>query len=159
MKGNGLIVTVAPPGAGKSTWADKHLPPTMLRLERDRFREALFGNRRAYHESEFPRPYLSKAVTEAMLAAQMYWPIPCWAVTDTGVIKKAVAPFINHARRVQVPVTLVIFDRPAALLKKRNRERTELHRVPAEILDEVIEQFKAKDAWWREAPFEKVYIP
>lgn len=154
----GLVVTIGCPGSGKSTWADKNLSSDTLRLERDRFREALFGTRRAYHNSEFPRPLLSKAVTEAMLAAQMFWPVPSWAVTDTGIIKKAVNPFISHANRVQVPTTLVIFERSVALLKRRNRERIEPHRIPPEILDEVIEQFNAKDAWWRESPLEKVFI-
>lgn len=65
----GLTITIGCPGSGKSTWADENLPPTTLRLERDRFREALFGNRRAYHDSPIDHIERSHVVTEAMCAA------------------------------------------------------------------------------------------
>ena len=97
MNFDGLTITIGAPGAGKSTWADKNLPGHVLRLERDRFREALFGSRRAYHESMIERGDRSLVVTSCMLAAMEAWPYPACAVADTGLRYEAVSPFIDLA--------------------------------------------------------------
>jgi predicted kinase len=154
---NGLTITIGCPGAGKSTWADANLAASTLRLERDRFRECLFGSRKAYHASEFDRAECSAVVTQAMLNALFYWPEPSWAVTDTGIDQPAVAPFISYAERLNLPVRLVVFDRPLPLLAERNRTRPEDHRIPEDILFERYNAFKSPLAWWRSSEYATEY--
>lgn len=153
-----LVITIGCPGSGKSTWAEANLEPTRLRLERDRFRECLFGSRRAYHEHRFERSAKSAAVTQAMMSAMIYWPIADWAVTDTGLDLPAVQPFIYHAQRVGVPIQLVVFDRPYMLLLERNATRDEEHRVPEDILQERYQKFCDPEAWWRSPQWMKEYV-
>jgi predicted kinase len=153
-----LIITIGCPGAGKSTWADANLGPDTLRLERDRFREAIFGSRRAYHESEMPRKARSMVITKAMLNAMIYWPTYDWALTDTGLDPVAVEPFITTAEDCCVPIKLVIFDRPWRLLLERNQRRIEAHRIPDDILNDRFGAFIAPDAWWRTAPYERIIV-
>lgn len=153
-----LYITIGPPGAGKSTWADMNLASGILRLERDRFRECLMGSRRAYHESLFERGKLSAVVTQSMLSAMIYWPIPHWAVTDTGLDLPAVQPFIWHAERIGEPIELVIFPADAELLHNRNLERHHDHQVPVHILSERLEKYNDPEAWWRTVNYQKHHI-
>lgn len=158
MNFDGLTITIGAPGAGKSTWADKNLPGHVLRLERDRFREALFGSRRAYHESMIERGDRSLVVTSCMLAAMESWPYPACAVTDTGLRYEAVSPFIDLARRSNHPVRLVVLERERGFLETNNRIRPHAHRIPDEILTEMIAEFDNPTAWWRLVDFEKHYV-
>lgn len=149
----GLIITIGCPGAGKSTWADSNLTPDTLRLERDRFRECLFGSRRAYHESAIPGPERSHVVTSAMLGAMATWPHLRWAVTDTGIAYERVLPFILECLATDntLPVTLVVFNRSEEYLKHVNATRPVEHRIPDDILQKTITLFNSPDAWWRDA--------
>lgn len=146
---DGLVVTIGAPGSGKSTWAKKTIADRCLRLERDRFRECLFGTRRAYHSHHFERGIKSRVVTEAMMSAFRAWPECCWAVTDTGLQYKAVQPFIEAALFRMVPVTFVTFDRSTEFLMQRNRYRPQPHRIPKELLIEMIALYDDPDAWWK----------
>lgn len=151
----GLTITIGCPGSGKSTWADAQLPPETLRLERDRFREALFGSRRAYHDSPIDHLTRSAIITAAMQAALDQWPFPSAAITDTGLTYGAVAPFIEMADGH--PVRLVIFERSKEFLLTNNNIRPHAHRIPEDILLERIDAFNNPDAWWRSSTYEKVY--
>jgi predicted kinase len=152
-----LAVTIGCPGSGKSTWADTNLPLTTCRLERDRFRECIFGSRRAYHEHLFERSFLSRVVTQSMGAAMSNWPVEEWAITDTGLDWPAVAPFVEYATGVGAEVVLVVFDRPWELLAERNTTRDEEHRIPHDILVERFERFNDPEAWWRHAPYRRLF--
>jgi tRNA uridine 5-carbamoylmethylation protein Kti12 len=152
-----LIITIGCPGSGKSTWADKNLLPGTLRLERDRFREALWGTRRAYHDSPIDHLVRSHVVTQTMLSAMFNWPTEEWAVTDTGLVYGAVEPFILHASRVRQEVKLIIFERTPEFLLTCNRIRPHAHRIPEEILLEKIEQFEDPKSWWRASPYDRLY--
>lgn len=153
-----LWITVGCPGSGKSTWAEDNLPEYMLRLERDRYREALFITRRLYHSHPFPRACKSHVITQSMVSAMVNWPVPSYAVTDTGLAFEAVAPFIEHARRIELPVKLLIFDRNADVLRTRNAERHLEHRIPDALLEDCIEKFNSADAWWRHPDWNKEFI-
>lgn len=146
---DGLIVTIGAPGSGKSTWAKKTLPERCLRLERDRFRECIFGTRRAYHNHPYERDIKSALITDSMMTAMRAWPECCWAVTDTGLRYDAVQPFIEAALFRMVPVTFVVFERSMEFLMQRNRYRPMPHRIPKDLLIEHIGLFNDPDAWWR----------
>lgn len=151
-----LIITIGCPGSGKSTWADATLDHETLRLERDRFREALWGSRRAYHtEDGMPRDQKSAVITATMLGAMSHWPFHKWAVTDTGLAYAAIQPFLYHALTQNDSVKLVIFERDPALLLTCNRVRPHAHRIPEDILLQKIEEFNDPAAWWRHSPYEK----
>lgn len=152
MKFDGLTITIGCPGAGKSTWADRNLPADCLRLERDRFREALFGSRRAYHDHHFPRETRSEVITQCMLTAMEHWPVDSWAVTDTGLAYGAIFPFAHFSTCQGMPVRLVIFERSAEYLLSNNRIRLRDHRIPEDILLEKIAEFNDPEAWWRDPP-------
>lgn len=155
MNFDGLTITIGCPGSGKSTWADANLPPHTLRLERDRFREALFGSRRAYHDSPIDHTQRSTIITAAMEAAMQNWPYPSCAVTDTGLAYGAVAPFIEMADGFAV--RLVIFERSPEFLLTNNNIRPHAHRIPEEILLDAIDRFNDPEAWWRSSTYEKHY--
>lgn len=144
-----LVITVGAPGSGKSTWADKVLPKRYLRLERDRFREALFGERRNYWDHPFPKESKSLVVTDAMMAAMRAWPVHDWAVTDTGLLYGAVSPFINFALTRGVKVEVFLFERSTKYLEQVNRERPVEHRVPEDMLASMIENMRDPGAWWK----------
>ena len=114
-----LIVTVGVPGSGKSTWADR-LPADILRLERDRFREAIFGSRQAYHDHAFDHPLKSKVVTEAMVSAMRNWPVAKAVVSDTNIRYRAVRPFLDLAHDSRVPVELKVFAVGEETLRERH---------------------------------------
>lgn len=153
-----LFITIGCPGAGKSTWADKSLPDNYLRLERDRFREALWGSRRAYHDSPMPREQRSQIITHTMLSAMETWPTPEWAVTDTGLVYDAVQPFIYYAISQRQDVKLMIIERSAEFLLTCNRIRPHAHRIPEEILLEKIAEFEDPNAWWKNSDFDRLYV-
>ena len=153
-----LIITIGCPGSGKSTWADKNLTDDWLRLERDRFREALWGSRLAYHASQMPRGVRSNVITHTMLSAMRNWPTQNWAVTDTGLAYEAVQPFINYASQMRQEVKLMIFERKPEFLLTCNRVRPHAHRIPEEVLLEKIAQFEDPNAWWRKSDFDRLYV-
>lgn len=145
-----LIITVGAPGSGKSTWADKALPKHYLRLERDRFREALFGARKSYWDHPFPKDSKSLVVTDSMMGAMRSWPSRHWAVTDTGLLYGAVSPFITFACTRGVAVEVLVFERPAAYLRKLNKNRQGAHQVPEALLDDMIANMDDPTAWWKQ---------
>lgn len=157
----GLIITVGCPGSGKSTWADANIPDTALRLERDRFRECLFGSRRGYHESPLSPSARSAVITESMLAAMEKWPNSYWAVSDTGLFLPSVRPFMLEAfeQDASCMITLVVFDRPWEYLLEVNRNRLTEHRVPEDILEDMFNAFNKPDAWWREPHRRRIEVP
>lgn len=146
-----LIVTVGPPGAGKSTWADANLPPNCLRLERDRFREVMWGSRQAYQDDDFTEKSFVLGTT--MFHAGKLWPRhrPI-ALTDTGVYWNSVKRFWQLRPKHRI----VVFDTPDDVLWQRNETRPVDHRVPPDVLKLFIAAFRDPNAWWRKLPHERI---
>lgn len=157
-KHRGLILTIGAPGSGKSTWGDKFLPPHTLRLERDRFREALFGSRQAYHTSPIAASTKSRVIESAMHAAMLHWDEDSYALTDTNLQLDKALPFINNARRWSENCTLLVFERSPEYLREMNRTRPEEHRVPDEVLESMINAFFDPGAWWRQPKWKRIWI-
>lgn len=162
----GFIASIGLPGAGKSTFFDNLLAPSSaddkshewLRLERDRFREAMFGGRQAFWSHPMDVKVKSAVIRSAMRASLMNWPHLKWCLTDTGTEQTAVNPFVGRANicfrnergdRPLMPVTLIVFEQPLEVLIERNRNRPEDHRVTEELLTERYEATYGPDAWWR----------
>lgn len=141
-----IIITVGCPGAGKSTWA-ANLPTGTLRLERDMFRELLWGSRQSYHADQME--HKNRVIVSAMVAAARAWPMdrPI-ALTDTGIHWSAVAPFAPLRSEPEI----VVFDVPLDVLIERNKTRDEAHRVPEQVIRDFHTAMHAPDAWWRQYP-------
>lgn len=148
-----LIITIGCPGAGKSTWADRNLPSTTLRLERDRFREAMWGSRQAYHDDPLAPAVKSMVIGSAMFNAARYWPEDRdIALTDTNIHWSAVKRFAGLRRQPE----LLVFYRPLDLLLERNRTRPVEHRVPETVLRQFHTDMADHNAWWRKYPHMKI---
>ena len=153
----GLIITIGCPGAGKSTWAENNLDPSTLRLERDRFRECIFGSRRAYHAAPMDSATRSEVVTESMLGAMQKWPHPRWAVTDTGLRLDSVLPFMQECLEQDDSnsILCVVFPRTWSYLAHVNETRPVEHRIPWDILTDMYDLFNDPKAWWRR-PYRRI---
>lgn len=155
----GIIVSIGAPGSGKSTFFDNLHAPEHLRLERDRFRECMFGSRSAFWANPTPTAQKSKVVARAMLTALSYWPHAKYILSDTGVAEEACGTFISRARGVYrsrtnnlLPVHLVVFEQPWDVIEERNALRPEDHRLEVNRLRDMFDLVYAEDAWWRVFP-------
>lgn len=132
-----LTITVGLPGSGKSTYADTHFSHA-LRLERDRMRECLFGDRHRYHNELATKPGLAMLIGptmhKAMLTAlrdEIYDDI---ILSDTGLAWNAVKNFHFTARRFGLAVNVVYFELTWGEVLDRNQTRPEGHRVSEDVL-------------------------
>lgn len=150
-----FIVTIGAPGAGKSTWAEKNLSPECLRVERDLFRQALFGSKGAYFAHPMPRTALSFTIGSAMAAAIRAWhsDLPV-AMTDTGIYWDSVKRFWDCRPNKK----LVVFKTPMSVLHERNAARGPDDQVEVLDLERYFAHQWSSDAWWRKAIAEGVEV-
>ncbi|USM11479.1 polynucleotide kinase [Citromicrobium phage vB_CbaS-RXM] len=158
-----FIASIGSPGAGKTTFFDQLDLPDHLRLEKDRFREAMFGTRRAYWDR--PEAEKHKMVKVSMKAAMLAWPHHKVCLTDTGTEEEAILYFARAANmrfrnwwdgRLHtskpckgIPILLILFEQPLEVLIERNRTRPEEHRIDETLLTEKYDLIYGKEAWWR----------
>jgi len=148
---NKFIVTVGCPGSGKSTWADEYCAtrPYVLRLERDKFREAIFGSRQAYQEHPLHYSNKSRVVTPAMLGALRagyHWYKEV-LLSDTGIHWRNVEPFYNELR---IQPTVKLFDLSLKTLLERNSKRPEEHKVPESVIQNFYADMQTPgNQWWK----------
>jgi len=133
-----FTITVGLPGSGKSTYADKHFRHA-LRLERDRMRECLFGDRQRYHGELATKPDLALLVGptmhKAMLTAMQHRIYDDIILSDTGLAWAAVAQFHKAARSFDMAVNVVYFDLTWGEIVDRNATRPKEHQVPMTVLE------------------------
>lgn len=173
----GFIASIGSPGAGKSTFFDNLLAPTSpedtanewLRLERDRYRIALFGTQRSFWNHPLDAKIKAGVIRRSMRGALMCWPYPKWCLTDTGYEKDSITYFLARANMhyrdyraslskgratlapmKRIPVCLIVFEQTLEVLIERNRTRPEADRVDEQILIDRYDGFYGPDAWWRE---------
>jgi predicted kinase len=155
-----LTITVGCPGSGKSTWASRQRGA--LRLERDMFRELLFGSRTAYHNLPAERvPGASLLVGSTMMQAMRVGIKEAGfdrvILSDTGLAWNAVKRFHAEARRFGMEIEVIYFDVSWGILQDRNASRPFQHRVP----DEVLKRFyrmqhgmpvgdEVNELWWND---------
>lgn len=133
-----LTITVGLPGSGKSTYADTHFAHA-LRLERDRMRECLFGDRHRYHGELASKPDLALLIGptmhKAMRTALKYSIYEDVVLSDTGLAWNAVKRFHELARAKRMAINVVYFDLSWGEVLDRNASRPETHRVPVTVLE------------------------
>lgn len=162
----GLIASIGSPGAGKSTFFDGLRDDRWLRLERDRFREAMFGSRRAFWDHTLDAKIKSEIIRRPMWAALANWPMHRYMLSDTGSKADAITYFIRvmdqkFAKSVSLrrktdltkdflTVHLIVFEQPLEVLIERNKTRPEEHRIDEQLLIDKYDETYGPEAWWRE---------
>lgn len=154
-----FTVTVGAAGSGKSTYADTRCGDA-LRLESDRFREAIFGGRRPYHDACAASPQTAaelKALIRDLMLRTMKTVLRCGVrqdvvLSDTCLEWGAVEPFWKLARERRMEIVVVYFDVSWATLVERNDARPPEHRIPADVLEDQYGRFQggARGRWWLE---------
>jgi predicted kinase len=146
--------TVGVPGSGKSTWADKNCPPDTLRLERDMFREAMWGGRQAYFshtaEDQAKSFLLGSTIYNAMQTSLKQRIHENVLITDMGIHWNAVERFWDLAGRLGMHRRIVVFNVPWEVLEQRNRDRLPPdNRLPEAVLRKCFDAMWDEHAWWR----------
>ncbi len=156
LAGAGVIASIGSPGAGKSTFFDNIDDPDWLRLEKDRFREALFGSRRAFWDHPSSQTTRSNMVKQAMLTAMHCWHSYKVFLTDTGGTAQQINDFYtplseaySQEKQRKLPITLIVFQEPLDVLLERNNTRPVEHRVTDDLLREKYDMTYGPEAWWR----------
>ena len=146
-----LILTVGPPGAGKSTWAHETFGPSWLKLERDKLRQALFGSKKEYFGHSMSSKERSKVITLCAKQAVANWPQKKVVCSDSNLFwftsQHIVRMFDMKA------VKIVVFDIDEETYHERNkaREGTDDY-VPAGDITSYWKEYKSELAWWRDWP-------
>jgi predicted kinase len=153
-----FTATVGVAGSGKSTYATQQCGDA-LRLESDRFREAIFGNRRYYHDACATSPQTAAAL-KSLLRDLMLWTMQTVLrvgaredviLSDTCLDWSAVEPFWNLARERGMEIVVVYFDVSWATLVHRNEARSAEHRIPADVLEDQYGRCQGRagaQRWW-----------
>jgi predicted kinase len=153
-----FTVTVGVAGSGKSTYARNHWKDALW-LESDRFREAIFGGRRPYHDAYDVSPQIAAALKsllrdlmlgtmQAILRVGVRQDV---ILSDTCLDWDAVEPFWNLARERRMEIVVVYFDASWATLVQRNQTRETEHRIPDGILEAQYARCQGRagaQRWW-----------
>lgn len=143
-----LILTIGPPGCGKTSWANETFGPNWLKLERDALRRALFGGKKSYFNSPFSPKERSKVITLVGRQSIRAWPNDKVVCFDTNLFWFTTQHFIREFQTKDVKLVLMKMDWETCL--ERNNARPTDDIVPESELREYWREFVSKDAWWLE---------
>lgn len=155
-----FIVTVGAPGSGKSTWADSITDSDTLRLERDRFRIALFGSQKAYwNQTEVfngnrQRHRDLSALVGATMARAMDVALDLRThknvlLSDTASVWTQVMNFHKRAVAKGLKMEVHVFDVPWDIIFERNETRDPDKKAHADFLRDTFDKVNDPHAWWR----------
>lgn len=120
-----LVLTVAPSGAGKSTWVAQHFPDYEL-ISLDEWRDRLAGKRADQSRNsaivQMAREHLKRLLREGKKVV--------WDATSIRRIHRD--KLLSLARDYGAKTTAVVFHLPLSLLLKRNQERED--DLPTDVL-------------------------
>lgn len=135
--------------------------PNVLRLERDRFRESLYGSRRHYWDMaaksdrvhRMMSAVIGSSMCKAMDAAVQQGLHNTIVLSDTGFGWSSVESFHKRARGYGMKVVVYLFDVPLSVLIARNQSRPEGHRIPHDLLIDAFSKIHdtgehPHDRWW-----------
>lgn len=140
-----LVLTIGPPGSGKSTWAQETFGPKWLNIQRDRLRTAIFGGKRAYFDHPFQPGQRSRVITACMRQAIASWPNSKVVCSDTNLWWSTTQPIFEMFDKVH----LVLFDITEDEFYKRNEQRPTDDIVPRGDMVSFWNAYVDKDAWFR----------
>lgn len=150
-----MTFTVGLPGSGKSTYADKHYEHA-LRLEHDKFREAMFGDRKVYWKLIETNPDLRRLIGptmfRAMTMSMTYDIFQDVILSSTNLKWDSVKNFHKLARDFGMKIEVVYFDLTWDELMKRNETRGPGKAVAMDFMEQAWTTFTGagERRWWHD---------
>lgn len=129
----GLVLLMGIAGSGKSTFAAKHFSETEI-VSSDRCRALVCDDEANQKVSEDAFQILHSLVDKRLKHGRQV------VVDATNLTRELRAPLLGFAREHGVPASLVIFDLPQDLCRRRNGARE--RQVPKGIMDKQYKLFK-----------------
>ncbi len=130
-----LIVTVGIPGAGKTTWVDQHLPPSVVRVRPERIRHGVYGHTPQRLEDEKEAEVWRRAEHEAAEALRAGRTVVVDSMALTRDWRARIIRNVERALRCRVNRVAVFLDTPLETALARNEGRGK--RVRKEVLYEM----------------------
>lgn len=149
-----MTFTVGLPGSGKSTYADAYYGHA-LRLEHDKFREAMFGDRKVYWKQFETNPEIRKLIGptmfKAMNMALNYDVYDDVILSSTNLKWDSVKNFHRLARENGMKIEVVYFDLTWDQLMQRNADRG-AKAVSMDFMEDAWKTFtgEGERRWWHD---------
>ena len=130
-----FILTVAPSGAGKTTWAHQH-DDTHLVVDSDEMRLRLFGDESFQGDNARVFNEMLTITRNALRAGQSV------IYAATNLVSKRRINLLKELRREfsNVKYKCVVFNTPIEICRERNSKRSRV--VPAFVIDKQVKQFQ-----------------
>lgn len=145
-----VTMTVGCPGSGKTTFAQKCNPESVV-LCLDDFRTALFRDKQFYHKAAADTPsmraLLNDAYEDALRTALGYG--FNLVLANMHIHPKSFESSMTIIKRFGIVPDLAVFKVPLLELFRRNETRPVADRVPEDFLRQMFDDMNAPDVWWR----------